>query len=395
MIPLIDLKMQYSLIKNEIDKSVLDVMESSQYIMGKKVLELEQKIAEYIGVKYAISCANGTDALVLSLKACGIGRDDEVITTPFTFFATAEAISRVGATPVFIDVNPETFNMDVNLIEKKITDKTKAIMPVHIFGQPVEMYEVNKIAKKYNLRVIEDACQAIGADYKGKRVGSLGDIGCFSFFPTKNLGCFGDGGIITTNDDNLAIILKALRVHGSGKAGQKAHEILYGDLEKEIIDDTGGSVAYDKSKYYNYIIGYNSRLDEMQAAILLVKLKYLDDWNNKRATIAQRYIKGLSGTALTSQKIIDDVKSVYHLYIIKSENRTSLTSFLNEKGISTGIYYPVPLHLQKAYKSLGYRYGDLPVAEYLSDRTFAIPAYPELTKEQVEYIIDSILSFKE
>lgn len=394
MIPLIDLKAQYQKLKSEIDRAVMDVLDSSQYIMGKKVQEFEKKMAEYIGVKYALSCANGTDALVLSLKACSIGAGDEVITTPFTFFATAEAISRVGATPVFVDVNNDTYNMDTSLIEQKISPKTKAVMPVHIFGQPVDMDKLLVIARKYNLLVIEDACQAIGAEYKGKKAGSIGDIACFSFFPTKNLGAYGDGGMITTNNDRLAAMIKALRTHGSGRNGQEACKLMYEEEEIDYHENSGDKTVYDKTKYYNYLVGYNSRLDEIQAAILLVKLKYLDEWNQKRAETASYYSQRLAGSNVKTPKTIDDVRNVYHLYVIQSEKRDELTSYLGKKGISTGIYYPVPLHLQKVYRNLGYKKGDLPNAEYLSDRTFAIPVYPELTDDQKKNIIDSILSFE-
>lgn len=391
MIPLIDLKAQYAAIKNEINQAVLDVLESSQYIMGQNVKELEESIAAYTGTRYAISCANGTDALILSLHACGIGEGDEVITTPFTFFATAEAISRVGARPVFVDVDTDTFNINVDLIEEKISSKTKAIIPVHIFGQPAAMDRICEIAGKYGLYVIEDACQAIGAEYKGRKAGSLGDIACFSFFPTKNLGACGDGGIITTDNDKLATIIKALRVHGSGNAGRQAFSILHGENDNDFKAVSSDNAIYDMTKYFNYLTGYNSRLDELQAAILLVKLKYIDEWNEKRRETADYYSFRLQGSKLVIPKTIEEAKSVYHMYVLQSENREKLTQYLNQKGISTGIYYPIPLHLQKAYKNLGYKRGDFPASEYLSDRTFAIPIYPELTHEQKEYIANTLL----
>ena len=395
MIPLIDLNAQYSDIKNEIAPVILEVLESSQYIMGQKVKELEKSIAGYTGTKHAISCANGTDALVLSLHACGIGEGDEVITTPFTFFATAEAISRVGARPVFVDVNSDTFNMNVDLIEEKVSEKTKAILPVHIFGQPVMMDAVREIAGKHHLYVIEDACQAIGAEYQGRKAGSLGDAACFSFFPTKNLGAYGDGGMVTTNDDKLATVIKALRVHGSGNAGQQAFNLLSGEKNECAFEGISpGNTVYDKTKYYNYLIAYNSRLDELQAAVLLVKLKYLDQWNEKRRETADYYSSSLQGLDLVLPKVIKDARSVYHMYVLQSESREKLTHYLKQKNIATGIYYPIPLHLQKAYKSLGYKPGDLPVSERLADRTFAIPVYPELTCEQKKYIVDALLQFR-
>jgi dTDP-4-amino-4,6-dideoxygalactose transaminase len=391
MIPLIDLNAQYTVIKEEINQAVLGVLESSQYIMGQRIQELEESIASYTGTRYALSCANGTDALILSLQACGVGEGDEVITTPYTFFATAEAISRVGARPVFVDVNNDTLNINTRLIENKISSKTKAIMPVHLFGQPAAMDEISEIAAKYRLYVIEDACQAIGAGYKGRKSGSLGDIGCFSFFPTKNLGAAGDGGIITTSNDRLAAIIRALRIHGSGPAGQQAYNLLHDEKPCDFEGEASDNKIYDRTKYYNYLIGYNSRLDELQAAILLVKLKYLDEWNEKRRETADYYSTRLRNSGFILPKTIEEAKNVYHMYILQSENRGKLTQYLKQKGISTGIYYPVPLHMQKAYVNLGYKYGDLPVSEYLADRTFAIPIYPELTQEQKDHIVDVLL----
>ena len=389
-IPLIDLKAQYESLAKELNEATLEVLSSANYIMGKNVLDFEKEFAEYIGVKHAISVGNGTDALVLSLKALGIGANDEVITTPFTFFATAEAISAVGATPVFVDVDKDTFNIDATQIEEKITNKTKAIMPVHIFGQCADMDEINEIAKKYNLYVIEDACQAIGGKYKGRNVGSLGDIACFSFFPTKNLGCAGDGGMIVTNDDNIAIIAKALRTHGSGENGQKAYNLL-NDIEEEVKSAEGSNdTIYNPLKYYNYLIGYNTRLDAIQAAILKVKIKEIDNWNAKRREIAKVYNEALKDTDFVTPVCKEDVDSVYHMYILQSENREEVLQKLKEANIATGVYYPVPLHLQKVYKGLGYKEGDMPVAEYLSHRTFAIPVYPELTDKQIEYIISNL-----
>jgi dTDP-4-amino-4,6-dideoxygalactose transaminase len=389
-IPLIDLKAQYNSIGNELDQAVKEVLSSANYIMGKKVIDLENKFAELVGAKHAISVGNGTDALIIALKSLGIKEGDEVITTPFTFFATAESISAVGAVPVFVDVRKDTFNIDTTKIEEKITNKTKAIMPVHIFGQSADMDEINAIAKKYGLKVIEDACQAVGARYKGKRIGSLGDVACFSFFPTKNLGCAGDGGIIVTSDDGIATIAKALRTHGSGENGQKAYNLL-NNLEENIqkaenADDT----VYNPLKYYNYLIGYNSRLDAMQASILLEKIKHIDSWNSKRREIAKQYNNALIDTELTLPVISNYNEPVYHMYILQSDSREAILSKLKEAGVATGVYYPVPLHLQKVYKDLGYKEGDMPVAEYLSHRTFAIPVYPELTQEQISYIIESV-----
>jgi len=389
-IPLVDLKAQYKLVEEKAEKAVLEVLSSANYIMGKEVIEFEKEFGEYIGVKHAISVGNGTDALVLALMACGIGKGDEVITTPFTFFSTAESISLVGATPVFVDVEKETYNIDPLKIEEKITEKTKAIMPVHIFGQSAKMDEIMAIAKKHNLKVIEDAAQAVGSEYKGTKTGAIGDVGCFSFFPTKNLGCAGDGGIITTSDDNIAIIARALRTHGSGENGQKAYNLLNKVSEEIKTSEGHDDTVYNPLKYYNYLIGFNTRLDAVQAAILRVKLPNIDNWNQKRRENAKLYDEKLKDTALTLPVSIPESKSVYNMYVMQSENREEMINKLKEKGISTGVYYPVPIHLQKAYEKLGYKEGDMVVAEYLSHRTFAIPVFPELSIEQKEYIVDTI-----
>ncbi len=389
-IPLIDLKAQYESLADKLNEATLGILSSANYIMGKTVLDFEKEFANYIGVKHAISVGNGTDALVLALKSIGIGEGDEVITTPFTFFATAEAISAVGGTPVFVDVDKETFNIDATKIEEKITSKTKAIMPVHIFGQSADMDEINEIAKKHNLMVIEDACQAIGGKYKGRKIGTLGDVACFSFFPTKNLGCAGDGGMIVTDNDEIATIARALRTHGSGENGQKAYNLL-NNIEEEVQKAEGANdTVYNPLKYYNYLIGYNTRLDAIQAAILDVKIKEIDKWNAKRREIVKSYNEALQNNDLVTPVAKDYNEHVYHMYILQSENREEVIEKLKEAGIATGVYYPVPLHLQKVYKNLGYKEGDMPVAEYLSHRTFAIPVYPELNEEQVKYIISKI-----
>lgn len=390
-IPLIDLKAQYKSLEEELNKAALEVLSSAKYIMGENVIEFEKEFANYIGVKHAISVGNGTDALVLSLKAMGIKEGDEVITTPFTFFATAEAISAVGAVPVFVDVDKETFNIDVRKIEEKITNKTKAIVPVHIFGQAADMDEINAIAKKHNLLVLEDACQAIGGKYKGRKIGTLGDVACFSFFPTKNLGCAGDGGMIVTDNDDIATIARALRTHGSGENGQKAYNLLNNITEEVKTAKGADDTVYNPLKYYNYLIGYNTRLDAIQAALLRVKLKEIDNWNAKRREIAEIYNKALQNSSYVTPACREEVEHVYHMYILQSENREETIEKLTKAGIATGVYYPVPLHLQKVYKNLGYKEGDMPVAEYLSHRTFAIPVYPELTKEQIDYILKHLL----
>ncbi|MFT8351973.1 DegT/DnrJ/EryC1/StrS family aminotransferase [Clostridium saccharoperbutylacetonicum] len=389
-IPLIDLKAQYKYISEDLDRVTKEVLSSANYIMGKNVTEFEMEFAEYIGVKHAISVGNGTDALVIALKSLGIGNGDEVITSTFTYFASAEAISAVGATPVFVDVEKETFNIDPTKIEEKITDKTKAIIPVHIFGQCAKMDEINEIAKKHNLKIVEDAAQASGAKYKGKRAGTLGDAACFSFFPTKNLSCAGDGGIIVTNDDGIATIARALRTHGSGENGQKAYNLLNNIKEEIETSKEGDDTVYNPLKYYNYLIGYNSRLDAIQAAILKVKLPYLDKWNAGRRRIAKIYDEKFKDSNVVTPIIAEENETIYHQYVLRCDDRDAMLVKLKEKGVATGVYYPVPLHLQKVYKDLGYKEGDMPIAEYLSHRTFAIPVYPELTEEEINYIVESI-----
>jgi len=386
-IPLLDLKRQYKMIKEEVDFEIEKVLSSAHYINGLNVKSIEEEIAGYVRAKHAISVANGTDALVIALEALGIGEGDEVITTTWSFFATAEAIAYVKATPVFVDINLDDFNIDVSLIEGKITEKTKAILPVHIFGNPCDIDKINEIAKRHKLYVIEDAAQAIGSKYKGKQIGSTSDITTFSFFPTKNLGAYGDGGMITTNSDELASIIRAIKAHGSGANGEIAYNLINGNKQveyEEIIENQ----VYNPKKYYNYLIGHNSRLDEIQAAVLRVKLKYLDSWNIKRNEIAFEYDKRLQNVVTPS--VMDYAYSCYHLYILQSDYREKLIKHLSENGISTGVYYPVPLHLQKAFANLGYKVGDCPNAEYLSNRTFAIPAHETLTKEEQEYIINII-----
>lgn len=389
-IPLIDLKAQYESLADELNKVTLQVLSSANYILGKNVTEFEKEFAEYVGVKHAISVGNGTDALVLALKAMGIGEGDEVITTPFTFFATAESISAVGAIPVFVDVRKDTFNIDTSKIEDKITKNTKAIMPVHIFGQAADMDEINEIAKKYNLLVIEDACQSIGGKYKGRNIGSLGEMACFSFFPTKNLGCAGDGGMIVTDNDDLAVIARALRTHGSGENGQKAFNLLNNIEEKVQTSEGSNDTIYNPLKYYNYLIGYNTRLDAIQAAILRVKIREIDKWNSRRREIVEQYNEAFKDWDLVIPVCDENNQHVYHMYILQSEDREGMLSKLKDKGVATGVYYPVPLHLQKVYKDLGYKEGDMPVSEYLSHRTFAIPVYPELNEEQIKYIIECV-----
>lgn len=360
---LIDLGRQYESIKHEVEEAVLRVLRGGRYILGPEVKSFEEEMASYCGVKHAIGVANGTDALIISLIAMGIGQGDEVITTPLTFYATAEAIAQTGARPVFVDIDPETYNIDTSQIEKAITPRTKAIMPVHLFGLPAEMDRINAIAKSEGIGVIEDACQAIGARHKGKRVGSLGDIACFSFFPTKNLSCFGDGGMVVTDNDELAVKVKMLRFHGS------------------------------KDKVSFEMIGFNSRLDEVQAAVLRVKLKKIDEWNELRRQRSLLYKQLLEGLPVKWQQVPEGVESVYHLFIIQSEKRDELVGILNENGISAAAYYKIPLHLQEAFSYLGHKSGDFPVAVKLADEIFAVPLFPEITEEEVRMIAETIGSF--
>ena len=394
-IPFFDIKRQYESIKPEVEKEVLGIMQSAIYIGGKKVSELEEKLAEYIGVKHVISCGNGTDALVIALKAAGVKPGDEVITTPFSFFATTEAISNVGAAPVFADIKEDTLNIDADSIRSKLTNKTAAILPVHIFGLPADMDEINDIANERGVPVIEDACQAIGAEYKGKKTGALGTMGCFSFYPTKNLGAFGDGGMISTDDDNLAVCCRAIKSHASGKTGADAFRYLY-DEEPEALSSMKESEngLYDPYKYYNYFIGQNSRLDAVQAGILLTKLPHLDEFNDKRCKIAAKYSENFNDLPVISPRtVFEDRKSCFHQYALLVEDKVKFAEYLGERGIGTGAFYPIPLHLQKAYKDFGFREGDLPVVESVCKRSVCLPVFPELTEEETDYIVETVRSF--
>ena len=344
----INLDRQYQSIKKQIDKNIMAVTESGQFILGPKVKELEEKIAKLVGAKYAIGVNSGTDALFLSLKALDIGADNEVITTPFSFAATAEAIAVTRARPVFVDIKNETFNINPKLIEKTITKKTKAIIPVHLYGQMANMNAILKIAKKHKLYVIEDAAQALGA-------GNItGHAGCFSFFPTKNLGAFGDGGMVTTNNSRLAKKIKMLANHGQAK------------------------------KYRHEFLGYNSRLDEIQAAILLAKLPHLNEWNEQRRKIASIYNSALNQNSKTNNR------HVYHQYTLRSPYRDRIIKKLTAAGIPTAIHYPIPIHLQPSFKYLGHKKGDLPVAEKAAHEVLSLPICPELNKEEINLITQTL-----
>ncbi|MBE6028688.1 MAG: DegT/DnrJ/EryC1/StrS family aminotransferase [Clostridiales bacterium] len=393
-IPFFDLKRQYEGIKEDVEKAIVDVSRSCGYIEGKAVKDFEAEMAEYLDVKHVISCASGTDSLELALRACGVRAGDEVITTAFSFFATAEAISAIGAIPVFADVRETDYNIDPDSVEKLITEKTKAILPVHIFGSPYAGDEINQIAEKHGLVVIEDSCQAIGSAYKGKKAGTIGTASGFSFYPTKNLGAFGDGGMVTTNDDSVAMVTRALKAHAGGKGGFQAAEILGVDTGSFVESAQEATELYDPYKYYNYLIGGNSRLDSIQAAVLSVKLKKLDEYNSKRDSIAARYNKAFADLPVHLPPEADDtITPCWHQYVFLTDDKDGMISYLGEHGVGAGMFYPVPLHLQKAFNDLGYKEGDLPVSESVCKRSVCLPVFPELTDEEVEYVIETVCSY--
>lgn len=392
-IPFFDLSRQYQELRPELESAVIDVMRSTQYIEGTAVQKLEQQLAEYIGVKHVVTCGNGTDALRIALQAAGVRPGDEVITTPFSFFATSEAIAQLGATPVFADIQSDTLNLDPECVEQKLTERTRAILPVHIFGLPADMDEINAIAAEKGIAVIEDACQAIGAVYRGKMVGTLGHAGCFSFYPTKNLGAAGDGGMITTNDDDAANAYRAIKAHGAGKAGAQALRYLNGTSTVEPVAKEATNL-YDPYKYYNYLVGWNSRLDSVQAAVLSVKLKHLDQYNGRRKEIADRYTEAFQGLPVRIPGAArEDRCACYHQYALLCEEKESLSEYLAEKGIGTGAFYPVPIHRQAVFSCLGYGEGALPVSEKTCRESLCLPVFPELTEEEIDYIIDTVCGF--
>jgi len=389
-IPLLDLREQYKRIKNEIDLAIQKVVSSQHFILGPVVEELEKKIAKYCGVRFTVGVASGSDALIISLRAIGVSYGDIVITSPFTFFATAGAIHNVGAKPVFVDIEPHTFNLDPEKVSEFLKNlksedlrKVKAILPIHLFGQMVEMSDILKVAQEYQLRVIEDAAQAIGAEYNSHRAGSMGDIGCFSFFPSKNLGGYGDGGMIATNNEELAEKVRMLHLHGA-----------------------------NNSRYEHLMVGYNSRLDALQASVLKVKLKYLDEWSEKRKRNAEYYNElfkkanlapansdcgglGSSDYPVILPQVAKKRRHIYNQYTIRvqANKRDELKKFLEEKEIGTAIYYPLPLHLQKCFRYLGYKEGDFPVAEKMAKEVISLPVYPELSPGMQEYIVEKIREY--
>ena len=382
-VPLLDLKPQYHSLKSQLDEAILRVAESQHFILGPEVQKMEEEFCDYLKCKHAIGVSSGTDALLLALMAIDLKPGDEVIVPTYSFFATAGVVSRLNAVPVLTDIDPVTFNIDPAEVKKKITKKTKAIIPVHLYGQSADMEPLMSIAKEHNLKIIEDAAQAIGTQYKdGKFVGTIGDIGCFSFFPSKNLGCYGDGGLVTTDDDDLAFKLKIKRVHGG------------------------------EPKYYHKVIGGNFRLDAIQAAVLRVKLPHLDKWSEQRRKNAETYNKFFieAGLAEETGRIKFDNKNkvllpkaiykseirnyhIYNQYIIRVVQRDELRNFLTKNDIGTEIYYPVPFHLQECFADLNYKKGDFPLAEQAGDTSIALPIYPELSPEQQKFVVEKIKEF--
>ena len=394
-IPFFNLERQYHALQAEMEQAVCETLRSCAFIEGPSVKNLEASLAEYLHVRHAITCGNGTDALKLALRACRVKPGDEVITSPFTFFASAEAIAAVGAKPVFTDIDPVTLNMDPEKVEAAITARTTAILPVDIFGVPADMDAINAIARRHSLKVVEDACQAIGAEYHGHKAGTVCDAGCYSFYPTKNLAAYGDGGMIVTDDDDIATLCRALKAHASGKTGVRAARLLGAAFgEEELVAQGHSDGLYDPYKYYNYLIGDNSRLDSVQATVLQTKLKHLDAFNAMRRQNAQRYHEGLQGLPLQLPPMeLPGIQQCWHQYALLTEQKSALIDYLSEAQIGTGAFYPVPLHLQKAFHALGYREGSLPVAEAACRQSVCLPIYPELTAEESAYIIRTIRAF--
>lgn len=364
-VPILDLQAQYATIRTEVWAAIDRVLESQQFILGPEVAALEAEVAAYSQCRYGIGVSSGTDALLVALMVLDLQPEDEVITTPYTFFATAGAIVRLGARPVFVDIDPQTYTLDPAQIEAAITRRTRAIVPVHLYGQMAAMDAILALAERYQVAVIEDAAQAIGAEYQGRRAGSIGHLGCFSFFPSKNLGGYGDGGMVTTNDPDLAERVRVLRSHGA------------------------------QPKYYHRRVGGNFRLDELQAAVLRVKLRYLEGWTAARQRHAVRYRQLLTaaGLPVTLPAVLPQCRHVYHQFVIRSKCRNALMAHLKQQQIGCKIYYPVPLHLQECFTGLGYHPGSLPESEAAARETLALPMYPELTEEMIEYVVKSISWF--
>lgn len=362
-VPFMDLKTQYRTIASEINTRIASVVENADFILGEELTLFEEEFARYCNTRFAVGLDNGTSALELALRAYGIGPGDEVITVANTFIATVSAIAFTGALPVLVDIDPQTYNIAVSNIEPLITPHTRAIIPVHLYGQPADMDPIMEIARKHNLIIVEDACQAHGALYKGQTVGSIGNIGCFSFYPAKNLGAFGDGGMLVTNDKEIADRVRMLRNYGQ------------------------------QEKYKHLFIAYNRRLDTLQAAVLRVKLKYLENWNEARRRHAGLYAKLLSNNNLSLPLETKYARHVYHLYVVRTAKRDALQKHLKNNGIATGVHYPIPVHTQQAYQYLGYHKGDFPISEAYAEQILSLPMYPELTEEQIEYVAKVIKEF--
>ena len=360
MIPLVDLVLQYKAIQSEIDAAVQRVLLSGHFILGEEVNALEEEVAAFLGVQYAIGVASGTDALLIALRACGIRPGDEVLLPAYTFFASASSVFLAGAKPVFADIDPQTYCLDPNQVERCISPRTRAIMPVHLYGQPVDMNALSTLASDHSFIMIEDNAQAFGAEYRGRKTAGIGKAGCLSFFPTKNLGGYGDGGMLVTNNLSVAEQARQLRTHGW------------------------------KRKYFPEVLGYNSRIDALQAAILRAKLPHVAAWNERRRLLAQRYNQGLAGLGLGLPEQASGTYHVYHLYVIRSERRDQIQAALKIAGIASDIYYPQPPYLAKPCRSLGYQPGDFPAADAASRETLALPLYPELSFEQQDTIIETI-----
>jgi dTDP-4-amino-4,6-dideoxygalactose transaminase len=364
-IPFVDLKKQYEGIREEVLVEIAKALDGMQLFLGPNVQAFDDEFARYCGAEFGIGVGSGTEALHLALQACDVGRGDEVITVSNTFFATVEAIALTGARPVFVDIDPETFNMDASQIERCITEKTRAILPVHLYGHPADMDPIMELARAHGLKVIEDACQAHGAEYRGRRAGSMGDVGCFSFYYGKNLGAYGEAGMVVTSDHEVAHRCRMLRNHGQGV------------------------------RYYHSLMGVNGRLDEVQAAVLRVKLPHLDEWNDKRRTLAVEYGRGLPSSVMKPGEMAW-AKHVYHLYVIKTPERDRLRSYLESRGVASGIHYPVPIHLQDAYRSYcGGNAVSLPVTEEVTAEILSLPIYPELTIEQLDHVCSCIRDFED
>ena len=359
-IPLVDLKAQYISIKSEINQAIQRILDNTSFILGKEVEQFEADFASYVNAEGAVGVASGTAALHLALLACGVGPGDEVITTAHTFFATAEAISQTGARPVFVDIDLKTYNLDPALVESAVTKRTKAIVPVHLYGQPADMASLMEIAQRYNLMVIEDAAQAHGAEFRGRRIGAIGHLGCFSFYPGKNLGAYGDGGMVVGNDLELLERVRRLRNHGR------------------------------ISKYEHLEVGWGERLDALQAAVLGVKLRYIEEWTELRRSHARLYTELLADTAVVTPFVSPDVRHVFHLYVIRVAQRDEVLSYLREKGIRAGIHYPIPLHRQPAYRDSDIGHVSLPITEQVAREVLSLPMYPELKEEQIVYIVEAV-----